>query len=180
MTSATAWPGTCWPSRARRSGDFKSSIKAYEAALALLPDHADIANDLGRLAYRLGQKRLAGQLFAHYHAARPDCQHGCQQPGLRAARPAPIRRRRSRCCSPAIGRQPGRPGACGTPWARWSAAGRPANAADLLRRGAAAGPGLRQGPLQPRQRQARARRLRRRAGRLRGGDAGAPGRPTWR
>jgi tetratricopeptide (TPR) repeat protein len=59
-----------------KSGDFKNSIKAYEAALALLPDHAEVANDLGRLAYRMGQKTLAAQLFIQYRAARPDCPHG--------------------------------------------------------------------------------------------------------
>ena len=58
------------------SGDFKNSIKAYEAALALQPDHAEIANDLGRLAYRMGQKTLAAQLFIQYRAARPDCANG--------------------------------------------------------------------------------------------------------
>ncbi len=58
------------------AGDFKSSIKAYEAALALLPDHAEVANDLGRLAYRMGQKELAAQLFVQYRAAKPDCPHG--------------------------------------------------------------------------------------------------------
>jgi tetratricopeptide (TPR) repeat protein len=59
-----------------KAGDFKNSIKAYEAALALLPDNPDIANDLGRLAYRMGEKRLAGQLFVRYREARPDCPHG--------------------------------------------------------------------------------------------------------
>jgi tetratricopeptide (TPR) repeat protein len=58
------------------SGDFRHSIKAYEAALALLTDHAEVANDLGRLAYRMGQKPLAAQLFSQYRAARPDCPHG--------------------------------------------------------------------------------------------------------
>jgi tetratricopeptide (TPR) repeat protein len=58
------------------SGDFKNSIKAYEAALELLPDHIDIANDLGRLAYRLGQKPLAAQLIMTYLQSKPDCRHG--------------------------------------------------------------------------------------------------------
>jgi Flp pilus assembly protein TadD len=56
-------------------GDFKSSIQCYESALALLPDHADIANDLGRLAFRLDMKPLAAQLFTHYRTANPDSTH---------------------------------------------------------------------------------------------------------
>ena len=59
-----------------KSGDFKSSIQAYESALALTPDHADIANDLGRLAFRLNLKSIAAQLFAHYCAAHPECAQG--------------------------------------------------------------------------------------------------------
>jgi tetratricopeptide (TPR) repeat protein len=57
-------------------GDFKSAIQCYESALALSIDQADIANGLGRLAYRLGKKELAVKLFALYHAARPDCIQG--------------------------------------------------------------------------------------------------------
>jgi tetratricopeptide (TPR) repeat protein len=53
-------------------GDFRSSIAAYESALALLPDHTDLANDLGRLAFRLGMKPLAAKLFAVFHQAKPD------------------------------------------------------------------------------------------------------------
>ena len=34
-------------------GDFQSAIQCYESALALTADQADIANGLGRLAYRL-------------------------------------------------------------------------------------------------------------------------------
>ncbi|HXQ09996.1 MAG TPA: tetratricopeptide repeat protein [Caulobacteraceae bacterium] len=56
--------------------DFRSSIAAYEAALALLPDHADVANDLGRLAFRLGMTEVAAQLFALYREARPTCPQG--------------------------------------------------------------------------------------------------------
>jgi tetratricopeptide (TPR) repeat protein len=59
-----------------KSGDFKSSIQAYESALALTPNHADIANDLGRLAFRLNMKPIAAQLFTHYHLAHPDCAQG--------------------------------------------------------------------------------------------------------
>ena len=59
-----------------KAGDFKNAIKAYEAAIAVLPDHAEVANDLGRLAFRLGQKVLAAQLFIQYRQARPDCPQG--------------------------------------------------------------------------------------------------------
>lgn len=52
-------------------GDFKSSVQAYESALALLPDHASIANDLGRLAYRLNMKDVAEKLFHHFIEANP-------------------------------------------------------------------------------------------------------------
>ena len=46
-----------------RQGDFVNSIMAYEAALKLLPDHAEVANDLGRLAFRLGMIPQAETLF---------------------------------------------------------------------------------------------------------------------
>ena len=54
-----------------KAGDFKSSVKAYEAALTLLPDQAEVANDLGRLAYRMGMKETATNLFRHYFARYP-------------------------------------------------------------------------------------------------------------
>lgn len=59
-----------------KAGDFKSAIQCYESALALSVDQADIANGLGRLAYRLGMKPLAVSLFTLYRAARPDCIQG--------------------------------------------------------------------------------------------------------
>jgi tetratricopeptide (TPR) repeat protein len=49
-----------------RRGDFSSSILAYEAALKLLPEQAEVANDLGRLAYRMGLKPQAEKLFRHF------------------------------------------------------------------------------------------------------------------
>lgn len=55
-----------------RAGDFASSITCYESALALLPNHAEIANDLGRLAFRLGMKPQAEKLFRHFLAAQPN------------------------------------------------------------------------------------------------------------
>lgn len=59
-----------------KAGDFKSSIACYESALALLPTHSDIANDLGRLAHRLGQHLQAAKFFAIYRQANPDCPQG--------------------------------------------------------------------------------------------------------
>jgi Flp pilus assembly protein TadD len=55
-----------------RAGDFGNSIRAYEMALALIPEHAEVANDLGRLAYRMGMKETAEKLFAHYVARHPE------------------------------------------------------------------------------------------------------------
>jgi tetratricopeptide (TPR) repeat protein len=54
-----------------KAGDFRNAIACYESALQLLPDHADIANDLGRLAYRLDQKEVAAKLFARFLVHRP-------------------------------------------------------------------------------------------------------------
>lgn len=55
-----------------RAGDFASSIKAYEAALALIPEHAEVANDLGRLAFRMGMKVHAEKLFRHFLVQHPE------------------------------------------------------------------------------------------------------------
>ena len=54
-----------------KAGDVRSAITCYETALRLLPDHAEIANDLGRLAYMLGMKDVAEKLFAHFLARYP-------------------------------------------------------------------------------------------------------------
>ncbi|WP_309645532.1 tetratricopeptide repeat protein [Phenylobacterium sp.] len=59
-----------------KAGDFVGSITCYESALALLPDHAEIANNLGRLAYRLGQKPVAEKLFRHYLTRFPTDHEG--------------------------------------------------------------------------------------------------------
>ena len=59
-----------------RVGDFASSVKAYESALALIPDHAEIANDLGRLAYRMGMRVQAEKLFRHFLARYPNHHEG--------------------------------------------------------------------------------------------------------
>lgn len=54
-----------------KAGDVKTAITCYETALRLLPDHAEIANDLGRLAYMLGMKDVAGKLFSHFLVRHP-------------------------------------------------------------------------------------------------------------
>lgn len=59
-----------------RAGDFASSVTAYESALKLLPDHAEIANDLGRLAYRMGMRTQAEKLFRHFLARHPENHEG--------------------------------------------------------------------------------------------------------
>ena len=59
-----------------RAGDFANSVKAYEAALRLLPDHAEVSNDLGRLAYRMGMHGQAEKLFRHYVAHAPERPEG--------------------------------------------------------------------------------------------------------
>jgi tetratricopeptide (TPR) repeat protein len=59
-----------------KAGDFASSIQAYEMALKLLPDHAEVANDLGRLAFRMGMREQAEQLFRHFLARYPDHPEG--------------------------------------------------------------------------------------------------------
>jgi tetratricopeptide (TPR) repeat protein len=54
-----------------RAGDFASSISCYQAALQLLPDQLDIANDLGRLAYRMGMLEQAEKLFRMFLERHP-------------------------------------------------------------------------------------------------------------
>jgi tetratricopeptide (TPR) repeat protein len=54
-----------------KAGDFVSSIRCYETALSLLPDHAEVANDLGRLAFRMGMAEQSEKLFRHYLARHP-------------------------------------------------------------------------------------------------------------
>lgn len=52
--------------------DFRSSLECYEAALQLMPNQSDVANDLGRLAARMGMDALAEKLFRAFIQARPD------------------------------------------------------------------------------------------------------------
>ena len=54
-----------------KTGDFASSLRAYEAALQLLADHGSVAGDLGRLAFRMNMPEIAAKFFAHYRLARP-------------------------------------------------------------------------------------------------------------
>jgi tetratricopeptide (TPR) repeat protein len=49
-----------------KSDDFTSALKCYETALELTPDEPEIANDLGRLAYRMGFMEEAEALFQTY------------------------------------------------------------------------------------------------------------------
>jgi tetratricopeptide (TPR) repeat protein len=55
-----------------KAGDFKGSLQCYESALALSPDHVEIANNLGRLAYRMGRRDLAEQFFRLYLRRYPN------------------------------------------------------------------------------------------------------------
>ena len=54
-----------------KAGDFKSSIQCYESALTLSPEHDEIASNLGRLAYRMGMREIAEQLFVGYLKKHP-------------------------------------------------------------------------------------------------------------
>jgi tetratricopeptide (TPR) repeat protein len=58
------------------AGDFASSLQCYETALALSPEDPAIANDLGRLAFRLGMKDSAEALFRHFLAHDPNSAEG--------------------------------------------------------------------------------------------------------
>ena len=49
-----------------QADDFTSSLKCYETALALTPDEPEIANDLGRLSFRMGYRDIAEQMFRAY------------------------------------------------------------------------------------------------------------------
>jgi Tfp pilus assembly protein PilF len=59
-----------------RAGDFASAVQAYEMALKLLPNHGEVANDMGRLAFRLGMQPQAEKLFRHFLARFPDHPEG--------------------------------------------------------------------------------------------------------
>ena len=161
-----------------KAGDVRSALACYECALQLLPEHGEIANDLGRLAFQLGEKAVAAQLFQHFLAAPSRSSGRAEQPRLCASRPGPPRRgdrgpaRRARSA-------PWRGAALEHARHHDERARRPGAGDDLLRRGAAPRSPLRQGSLQPRQRQARGRRSPGRPGRLRpGARPGPAGAPT--
>ena len=66
ITSSTLSAVPIWAAvkgNVRSAGDFASAVQAYEMALKLLPDQAEIANDMGRLAFRLGMAPQAEKLF---------------------------------------------------------------------------------------------------------------------
>ncbi|MDP3853452.1 tetratricopeptide repeat protein [Phenylobacterium sp.] len=54
-----------------KSGDFTAALQAYEAALGLSPDEPELANDLARLALKMGMARVAEGLLGAYLARRP-------------------------------------------------------------------------------------------------------------
>ena len=54
-----------------KAGDYSNSLKCYENALTLEPDNAEIALNLGRLAYQMNMKDVAEKLFVHYLAHFP-------------------------------------------------------------------------------------------------------------
>ena len=49
-----------------KCNDFASAITCYETALRLAPDNPAIANDLGRLAYKMGMNELAEKFFRFF------------------------------------------------------------------------------------------------------------------
>ena len=58
-----------------RAGDFANSITCYQSALQLIPEHAEVANDLGRLAFRMDMKPQAEKFFRHFldkHPGHPE------------------------------------------------------------------------------------------------------------
>jgi tetratricopeptide (TPR) repeat protein len=54
-----------------KSGDLGQALLAYEAALKLLPNETDVAQDLGRLAQQMGYLEIAEKLLLKYLAADP-------------------------------------------------------------------------------------------------------------
>jgi len=59
-----------------KAGDFVNALQCFESALALLPNGAELANDIGRLAYRLGMNDVAAKLFAHFWTLHPELPDG--------------------------------------------------------------------------------------------------------
>lgn len=55
-----------------KCSDLKSALTCYETALRLTPDNPNIANDLGRLAYRLNIYDMAEKFFRYFLRHQPD------------------------------------------------------------------------------------------------------------
>ena len=53
-------------------GDLETALAAYQAALQLMPQRPEIANELGQLAFRLHRVAEAVDHFARYYAAFPE------------------------------------------------------------------------------------------------------------
>ena len=49
-----------------KCNDFQTALTCYETALKLMPENPAIANDLGRLAYKLGMHELAEKFFRFF------------------------------------------------------------------------------------------------------------------
>ena len=54
-----------------KCGDIATALTCYETALRLMPDDVAIANDLGRLALRIGQTDMAEKFFRYFLARVP-------------------------------------------------------------------------------------------------------------
>ena len=54
-----------------KCNDFASAITCYETALKLMPENPAIANDLGRLAYKMGMNELAEKFFRFFLEKSP-------------------------------------------------------------------------------------------------------------
>ena len=55
-----------------KCGDTQTALTCYETALRIMPDDVTIANDLGRLALRLGHADMAEKFFRYFLARCPD------------------------------------------------------------------------------------------------------------
>ncbi len=54
-----------------KQGELTKAFTAYEAAVRLAPDDVAVANDIGRLAHRLGQYEIAEKLLQRFLATNP-------------------------------------------------------------------------------------------------------------
>jgi tetratricopeptide (TPR) repeat protein len=59
-----------------QAGDFTTALGQYEQALTLMPQEPEIANDLGRVALKMGKPDIAAQLFEHYVRSQPESVEG--------------------------------------------------------------------------------------------------------